>query len=38
LSTDWPSAAMSESARMIGGSAISTSTMRWLTLSVAPPK
>ena len=30
LLTDWPSAAMSDSARMIGGSAIRQSTMRWL--------
>src|SRR2546422_2713984 len=32
--SDWPSAAMSESARMVGGSAISASTTRWLAVSV----
>ena len=30
LLTDCPTAAMSDSARMIGGSAITQSTMRWL--------
>src|SRR3989449_10334844 len=35
--SDWPSAAMSESARMMGGSAISASTTRWLAVSATPP-
>jgi len=38
LSTDWPSAAMRESARMMGGSAIRQSTTRWLPASAAPPR
>jgi hypothetical protein len=38
LFTDWPRAAMSASARMIGGSAIRLSTTRWLAVSAAPPK
>ncbi len=37
LLTDCPRAAMSASARMIGGSAISESTTRWLPESEAPP-
>src|SRR5439155_12207757 len=37
LFTDWPRAAISESARMMGGSAISVSTTRWLALSATPP-
>ena len=38
LLTDCPSAAISDSARMMGGRAIRQSTIRWLPVSVAPPK
>ena len=38
LFTDWPSAAMSASARMMGGSAMTLSTTRWLPVSAAPPR
>ncbi len=37
LLTDWPMAAISESASTIGGSAMSESTTRWLSVSVMPP-
>jgi len=37
LLTDWPSAAISDSARMMGGRAMRQSTIRWLPVSVAPP-
>src|ERR1700687_1086190 len=38
LLTDWPSAAISASARMMGGSAMTLSTTRWLPVSAAPPR
>src|ERR1700693_3715153 len=38
LFTDWPSAAISASARMMGGRAITLSTPRWLPVSAAPPR
>src|SRR3990167_5600070 len=37
LFTDWPRAAISASARMMGGRAIRLSTTRWLPVSAAPP-